>query len=102
MVLLAGVPSYHPSGDETHGVSGTGHAHQSNLQAPDGTGSERWGPGRQHLMQAQSDIFLGWTRSPGPDKVDRIIHRRVSYTQAITRPCGTCAVGGDRSPAHHS
>jgi len=69
MVLLAGVPSYHPSGDETHGVSGTGHAHQSNLQAPDGTGSERWGPGRQHLMQAQSDIFLGWTRSPGPDKV---------------------------------
>jgi hypothetical protein len=32
-------------------------------------------------MQAQSDIFLGWTRSPGPDKVDRIIHRRVSYTR---------------------
>jgi len=22
-------------------------------------------------MQAQSDIFLGWTRSPGPDMVDR-------------------------------
>src|SRR5271170_4303533 len=25
----------------------------------------------QHLMQAESDIFLGWTRVPGPDKVDR-------------------------------
>jgi uncharacterized protein (DUF2252 family) len=25
----------------------------------------------QHLMQAESDIFLGWTVSRGPDKVDR-------------------------------
>jgi uncharacterized protein (DUF2252 family) len=25
----------------------------------------------QHLMQAESDIFLGWTHTPGPDKVDR-------------------------------
>ena len=25
----------------------------------------------QHLMQAHSDIFLGWTRSRGPDGVDR-------------------------------
>ncbi|MFG3227331.1 DUF2252 domain-containing protein [Kitasatospora sp. NPDC048194] len=25
----------------------------------------------QHLMQAQSDIFLGWTRATGPDGVDR-------------------------------
>jgi uncharacterized protein (DUF2252 family) len=25
----------------------------------------------QHLMQAQSDIFLGWTRVTGPDGVDR-------------------------------
>jgi uncharacterized protein (DUF2252 family) len=25
----------------------------------------------QHLMQAQSDIFLGWTRAQGPDGVDR-------------------------------
>jgi hypothetical protein len=41
------VPSYHPSGDETHRVSGTGHAHQTNLPAPDGTGSERWGRGRR-------------------------------------------------------
>ena len=24
----------------------------------------------QHLMQAESDIFLGWTRATGPDKVD--------------------------------
>jgi hypothetical protein len=25
----------------------------------------------QHLMQAESDIFLGWTRTTGPDGVDR-------------------------------
>ena len=25
----------------------------------------------QHLMQAESDIFLGWTHTPGPDGVDR-------------------------------
>jgi uncharacterized protein (DUF2252 family) len=25
----------------------------------------------QHLMQAQSDIFLGWTRNTGPDGIDR-------------------------------
>ena len=25
----------------------------------------------QHLMQAQSDIFLGWTRVTGPDRIDR-------------------------------
>ncbi|MGZ4613122.1 MAG: DUF2252 family protein, partial [Kineosporiaceae bacterium] len=25
----------------------------------------------QHLMQAESDIFLGWTRATGPDQVDR-------------------------------
>jgi uncharacterized protein (DUF2252 family) len=30
----------------------------------------------QHLMQAESDIFLGWTRSPGPDKVDRDFYVR--------------------------
>jgi uncharacterized protein (DUF2252 family) len=30
----------------------------------------------QHLMQAQSDIFLGWTRVPGPDKVDRDFYVR--------------------------
>ena len=30
----------------------------------------------QHLMQAQSDIFLGWTRSPGPDGVDRDFYVR--------------------------
>jgi uncharacterized protein (DUF2252 family) len=30
----------------------------------------------QHLMQAQSDIFLGWTRSPGPDAVDRDFYVR--------------------------
>ena len=30
----------------------------------------------QHLMQAQSDIFLGWTVAPGPDKVDRDFYVR--------------------------
>jgi hypothetical protein len=30
----------------------------------------------QHLMQAESDIFLGWTRVPGPDKVDRDFYVR--------------------------
>jgi len=30
----------------------------------------------QHLMQAESDIFLGWTRSAGPDKVDRDFYVR--------------------------
>jgi len=30
----------------------------------------------QHLMQAESDIFLGWTRAAGPDKVDRDFYVR--------------------------
>jgi uncharacterized protein (DUF2252 family) len=30
----------------------------------------------QHLMQAESDIFLGWTHTPGPDKVDRDFYVR--------------------------
>ena len=30
----------------------------------------------QHLMQADSDIFLGWTRVPGPDGVDRDFYVR--------------------------
>ena len=30
----------------------------------------------QHLMQAQSDIFLGWTRVAGPDGVDRDFYVR--------------------------
>jgi uncharacterized protein (DUF2252 family) len=30
----------------------------------------------QHLMQAQSDIFLGWTRARGPDGVDRDLYVR--------------------------
>ena len=30
----------------------------------------------QHLMQAQSDIFLGWTRVTGPDKIDRDFYVR--------------------------
>src|SRR5215472_5158554 len=30
----------------------------------------------QHLMQAESDIFLGWTRAAGADKVDRDFYVR--------------------------
>ena len=30
----------------------------------------------QHLMQAESDIFLGWTTAPGPDKIDRDFYVR--------------------------
>ena len=30
----------------------------------------------QHLMQAESEIFLGWTRAAGPDKVDRDFYVR--------------------------
>src|SRR5277367_1752970 len=30
----------------------------------------------QHLMQAQSDIFLGWTRINGPDGIDRDFYVR--------------------------
>ncbi|HEX3712074.1 MAG TPA: DUF2252 domain-containing protein [Trebonia sp.] len=30
----------------------------------------------QHLMQAQSDIFLGWTRVAGPDGIDRDFYVR--------------------------
>ena len=30
----------------------------------------------QHLMQAESDIFLGWTTAPGPDEVDRDFYVR--------------------------
>ena len=30
----------------------------------------------QHLMQAESDIFLGWTTAPGPDGVDRDFYVR--------------------------
>jgi uncharacterized protein (DUF2252 family) len=30
----------------------------------------------QHLMQAESDIFLGWTRATGPDGVDRDFYIR--------------------------
>lgn len=30
----------------------------------------------QHLMQAESDIFLGWTRAPGPDQVSRDFYVR--------------------------
>jgi uncharacterized protein (DUF2252 family) len=40
----------------------------------------------QHLMQAQSDIFLGWTRSPGPDKVDRDFYVRQLRDWKLSAP----------------
>jgi len=30
----------------------------------------------QHLMQASSDIFLGWQRTPGPDGIERDFYVR--------------------------
>ena len=58
----------------------------------------------QHLMQAQSDIFLGWTRVPGPDKVNRDFYVRQlkdwkwsapssSWSQQEWRSTPACAAG---------
>jgi hypothetical protein len=47
----------------------------------------------QHLMQAESDIFLGWTRVPGPDKVDR------DFDQAIADLAETYADQNERDYA---
>jgi uncharacterized protein (DUF2252 family) len=40
----------------------------------------------QHLMQAQSDIFLGWTRSRGPDGVDRDFYMRQLRDWKLSAP----------------
>ena len=40
----------------------------------------------QHLMQAESDIFLGWTNVPGPDKVDRDFYVRQLRDWKVSAP----------------
>ena len=40
----------------------------------------------QHLMQAESDIFLGWTHNPGPDKVDRDFYVRQLKDWKLSAP----------------
>ncbi|WP_083976920.1 DUF2252 domain-containing protein [Kitasatospora azatica] len=40
----------------------------------------------QHLMQAQSDIFLGWTRVTGPDGVDRDFYVRQLRDWKLSAP----------------
>ena len=40
----------------------------------------------QHLMQAQSDIFLGWTRVPGPDGVNRDFYVRQLRDWKLSAP----------------
>jgi uncharacterized protein (DUF2252 family) len=48
----------------------------------------------QHLMQAESDIFLGWTRVTGPDGIDRDFYVRqlkdwkFSMPIEVMRPAG--------------
>jgi Uncharacterized protein conserved in bacteria (DUF2252) len=62
------------AGDRVSGGSGL-------VRGNDDVGNNPAGHGHrvvagQHLMQAQSDIFIGWTRVPGPDKVDRDLYVR--------------------------
>jgi uncharacterized protein (DUF2252 family) len=40
----------------------------------------------QHLMQAQSDIFLGWTRTEGPDGVNRDFYVRQLRDWKLSAP----------------
>jgi uncharacterized protein (DUF2252 family) len=40
----------------------------------------------QHLMQAESDIFLGWTRAAGPDGVDRDFYVRQLKDWKLSMP----------------
>jgi uncharacterized protein (DUF2252 family) len=40
----------------------------------------------QHLMQAHSDIFLGWTRSRGPDGIDRDFYMRQLRDWKLSAP----------------
>jgi hypothetical protein len=41
---------------------------------------------RQHLMQAESDIFLGWTHVPDPDQVDRDFYVRQLRDWKLSAP----------------
>jgi uncharacterized protein (DUF2252 family) len=40
----------------------------------------------QHLMQAESDIFLGWTRAVGPDQIDRDFYVRQLRDWKLSAP----------------
>jgi uncharacterized protein (DUF2252 family) len=40
----------------------------------------------QHLMQAESDIFLGWTRATGPDGIDRDFYVRQLKDWKLSAP----------------
>jgi uncharacterized protein (DUF2252 family) len=54
----------------------------------------------QHLMQAESDIFLGWTRATGPDKVNRDFYVRqlkdwkFSFPIELMVPAGMAVYAG--------
>jgi uncharacterized protein (DUF2252 family) len=48
----------------------------------------------QHLMQAQSDIFLGWTRIAGPDGIDRDFYVRQLRDWKFSVPIEVLAPAG--------
>jgi uncharacterized protein (DUF2252 family) len=48
----------------------------------------------QHLMQAASDIFLGWQRSTGPDGVDRDFYVRQLRDWKLSAPVEEMVPGG--------
>lgn len=48
----------------------------------------------QHLMQAESDIFLGWTHTPGPDGVDRDYYVRQLKDWKFALPIERAAPAG--------
>ena len=51
----------------------------------------------QHLMQAESDIFLGWTRVAGPDEVDRDFYVRQLRDWKFSAPIEQMVPAGMRS-----
>ncbi len=48
----------------------------------------------QHLMQAESDIFLGWTRATGPDGIDRDFYVRQLKDWKFSAPIEQMVPGG--------
>jgi uncharacterized protein (DUF2252 family) len=50
----------------------------------------------QHLMQAESDIFLGWARVTGPDGVDRDYYVRQLKDWKLSAPIETMIPSGMR------
>ena len=53
----------------------------------------------QHLMQAESDIFLGWTRSTGPDEVERDFYVRQLKDWKFSAPIDQMSPSGMRTYA---